>query len=135
MSDLWLWIQAICTFGRDATFNYALWQFAWTYYTISRYTPLMLKQETPSEKTVKFDNKIRLIFSVANILVPFLLGATLLAINLKICNSIRSNMPSPEAPIWGASNFLALYLDGVFQMVSLGFFAYAVFKIKGHIQT
>ena len=90
----------------------------------------MLKQETPSEKTVKFDNKIRLIFSVANILVPFPL-----AINLKICNSIRSNMPSPEAPIWGASNFLALYLDGVFQMVSLGFFAYAVFKIKSHIQT
>jgi hypothetical protein len=47
-ANAWFWFQFFSVFLKNATFNYAYWQFAWTYYTISRYTPILLKNETPS---------------------------------------------------------------------------------------
>lgn len=82
---------------------------------------------------LRFDNRIRLIFSIINVLVPFLLGATLIILNVSIINAERRGSFIPAHPFWHGVNFSSLYLNGGIQMVSLGYLAYAVYQIKVHI--
>lgn len=39
----WVWALSISAFVRSLMFNLAYWMFAFQYYTISRYTPFLLR--------------------------------------------------------------------------------------------
>ena len=64
-------MQAIFVFLRNSTINVAYWLFAFQYYKISRYTPYLLKSDTPTDEMVNFDNKINVVFTVLNVTFPF----------------------------------------------------------------
>ena len=75
-------LQSAFFFIRDATFNLAYWLFAWQYFTIARNTPYLLKQQTPPEEMTVFDNKINVVMSVLNIIVPLVAAILLLLVNI-----------------------------------------------------
>jgi hypothetical protein len=51
----WIITLSAFVFVRTATFNYAIWRFAYQYYTMFRNTPFLLKLQDPPEKMVSFD--------------------------------------------------------------------------------
>ena len=75
--------QAVFVFIRDATFNYAYWLFAWQYYTISRYTPFLLKHESVPTEVKSFDDKINVVLTSLNFVVSLFYSIALLINNLK----------------------------------------------------
>jgi hypothetical protein len=81
---VWKIIQAVAIFIRNATFNYALWLFAFQYYTLSRYTPFYLKQQNPPEDMTSYDEKVNKLLTYANVIVPLIQAILLFNANLYV---------------------------------------------------
>jgi len=71
--------------------NVAYWLFAFQYHKISRYTPYLLKSDSPTDDMVNLDNKINVIFTVLNIAFPFCEALFLLIYNLCITYEDKSD--------------------------------------------
>jgi len=82
-------------FIRDSTFNYAYWLFAWQYYTISRYTPFLLRHESVPQELKKFDERINRLLTTLNIGASLFYSVALLINNLKQRAAADTNEPVP----------------------------------------
>ena len=127
-SVIWVWIQAIFDCLSTSTINIAYWLFAFQYYKISRYTPYLLKSDSPPVEMINFDNKNNVVFMVLNVCFSFFVAGTLLIYNLCIYNENNQ-----KCTAWIISSTVGLFLVGLMQLISGVYFAWAVFKIRKHL--
>ena len=130
-SVIWAWTQAIFVFMRTTTINSAYWLFAFQYYKISRYTPYLLKSDTPPDEMVNFDDKINVVLTVLNVFFPFFVAVTLLIYNLCLFHEDISDDQTCTA--WIISSTVGLFLVGLIQLISGVYFGWAVLKIRKHL--
>lgn len=110
-------------FIRNASFSYAVWQFAYQYYTLSRYTPFYLKQQSPPEEMTRKDDKLDKTLSFLNILIPLIQSVLLLVANLQ----------NPPSVTLDNISVIGLCCIGLFQSISVLFLLCAVLNIRKHL--